>query len=188
MNAVSAVAPNPAIQDRSCSPALSSPLASANASSYGPSVTVDFSENAKAALAAANENQNAANHILAFVDANRTGHSHWPNYASRDWSDGEPSLEQEYQQLTGNFSRDPNGQQSSQSDVLTITFSESASASLTLKSGSGAGVASAESTQYNAVSLSVNLSSDSIQIVQSNQSQIETAVQTAVASPVSLTA
>jgi flagellar basal body L-ring protein FlgH len=171
---VSPVAPNPALGVQTASSAFSAPLASTDTSSHGQSVTVDLSENAKAALAAANENQDAANRILAFVDANRSD-SHRADYANRNWSDGEPSLEQEYQQLVGSFSQNPNSQKPSQGDVLTITLSESTSVSLSVQSGSGAGAtsASAESTQSDSVSLSVNVNSSSIQIVQSNQSQTD---------------
>jgi hypothetical protein len=190
MNPVSAITPNAATGDQSSAPAFSAPLVPTDTSGQGPSVIVDLSENAKAALAAANENQNAANRILGFVDANRSGHSHRVGHTSRDWSDGEPSLEQEYQQLTGNPAQNPNDQQSSQGDVLTITLSESTSASLSVESGSGAGAisASAESTQYDSVSLSVNINSGSIQIVQSDQSQTQTTAQIGPASPVSITA
>jgi len=190
MNPVSAIAPNPAPGDQSSASAFSAPSVSADTSSHGPSVTVDLSENAKAALAAANENQDAANRILAFVDASRSGRSHQAGHANRDWSDGEPSLEQEYQQLTGNLSQNPNGQQPSQGDVLTITLSEYTNASLSVESGSGTGAisASAENAQYDSVSLSVNINSGSVQIVQLDQSQTETTAQIGPASPVSITA
>jgi hypothetical protein len=189
MNPVSAITPNAATGDQSSVAAFSAPSVPSDTSSNGPSVTVDLSENAKAALAAANENQNAANRILAFVDANRSGDSR-RGHASHNWSDGEPSLEQEYQQLAGNLSQNPNGRQPSQGDVLTITLSEYTNASLSVESGSGAGAisASAASTQYDSVSLSVNVNSGSIQIEQSDQSQTETTTQIGSASPVSITA
>lgn len=191
MDPVSGIAPNGATNDQSSAAAFSAPSASTDASSNGtsgPSVTVDLSENAKAALAAANQNQDAANRILAFVDANRSGRSR--RHSSRDWSDGEPNLQQEYQQLTGNLPQNPNGQQPSQGDVLDITLTESTSANLSVESGSGARAisASAASTQYNSISLSVNVSTGSIQIVQSDQSQTETTAQTGSASPLSITA
>jgi flagellar basal body L-ring protein FlgH len=142
MNPVSGITPNAATGDQSSAAAFSAPSVPSDTSSNGPSVTVDLSENAKAALAAANENQNAANRILAFVDANRSGDSR-RGHASRNWSDGEPSLEQEYQQLAWNLSQNPNGHQPSQGDVLTITLSEYSNASLSVESGSGAGAISA---------------------------------------------
>jgi hypothetical protein len=190
MNPVSAITPNAATGDQSSAAAFSTPSVSSDTSGNGPSVTVDLSDNAKAALAAANENQNAANRILAFVDANRSGDLHRAGHASRDWSNGEPSLEQEYQQLAGNLSQNPNGHQPSQGDVLTITLSEYTNASLSVESGSGAGAisASAASTQYDSVSLSVDVNSGSIQIEQSDQSQTETTTQIGSASPVSITA
>jgi hypothetical protein len=189
MNPVSGITANAATGDQSSAAAFSAPSVPSDTSSNGPSVTVDLSENAKAALAAANENQNAANRILAFVDANRSGDSR-RGHASRNWSDGEPSLEQEYQQLAGNLSQNPNGRQPSQGDVLTITLSEYTNASLSVESGSGAGAisASAASTQYDSVSLSVNVNSGSIQIEQSDQSQTETTTQIGSGSPVSITA
>lgn len=188
MNPISAIASNAAPADQSSPSAFSAPSVSTDASGHGPSVAVDLSENAKAALAAANKNQEAANRILAFVDANRSGH--WHRYASRDWSDGKPSLEQEYQQLAGNPSQTPSGQRPPQGDVLTITLSEYTNASLSVQSGSGAGAisASAENTQYESVSLSVNINSGSVQIVESGQSQAESMAQIGPASPVSITA
>lgn len=188
MNPVSAIAPNAAIGDQFT--AYGAPSVSTDTPSYPPSVTVDLSEKAKAALVAANENQDAANRILAFVDANRSSHSRRARYASRGCSDGEPSLEQEYQQLAANPSQNPNGQQPSQGDVLTITLSEYTNVSLTVESGSGAGAisASAANTQYDSVSLSVNINSGSIQIAKSDQSQADTMAQIGPASPVSITA
>jgi hypothetical protein len=141
-------------------------------------------------LAAADHNQDAANRILAFVDANRSRHAHRASYGGRNWSDGKLSLEQEYQQFARNLSQNPSGEQPSQGDVLSITLSEYTNASLSIESGSGAGArsASAVSTQYESVSLSMSISSGSIQIVQSHQSQTETAAQIGPGSPVSITA
>ena len=189
MTPVSAIPSNTATGDQSSASAFSAPSVSANTSRQRPSVTVDLSENAKAALAAANENQDAANRILAFVDASRSGHSHRAGHANRNWSDGEPSLEQEYQQLAGDLSQNPNVQQPSQGDVLTITLAEYTNASLSVESGSGNGAisASAENTQYNSVSLSVNINSGSVQVVQSDQSLTETTAQIGPASAVSIT-
>ena len=177
MNPVATIGPNAASGALCSSSALSAPSAPTETPNRGPSVTVNLSDNAKAALAAANKNQDAANRILSFVDANRGGYSNRTNHGSRDWSDGQPSLEQEYQQLTGTPTQNPNSQTPSQSNVLTITLSESISANLSLESSSGAVSASAESTQSDSISLSVNIKNDSVQIVQSDQSQIDTTAQ-----------
>jgi hypothetical protein len=193
MNLVSATAPNAATGGQlsaAAFPALSASTVTSGNGANGPSVTVDLSENAKAALAAANENQDAANRILAFVDANRSDQSNRAGRSSRDWSDGEPSLEQEYQQLVGGLFQNRGSQQPSQGDVLTITLSEYTNVNLSLESGLGAGAisASAASTQYDSVSLSVNVNSGSLQIVQSDQSRTETTAQIGTAAPVSITA
>jgi hypothetical protein len=190
MYPVSSIAPITAIGIHSAAAAPSPPSASTETSRQGPSVNVNLSDNARAALAAANENQDAANRILAFVDANRWDHSHRTGSEGHDWSDGEPTLEQEYQQLTGPVSQNSSAQQPSQSDVLTITLSEYTNASLSVEAGSGAGAisASADSTQYDSVSLSVNINSGSIQIVQSDRSQTESVAQIGPVSTVSITA
>jgi hypothetical protein len=190
MYPISSIVPNTAIGIQSSASTLSATSATTDTTSSPPSVAVNLSENAKAALAAANENQDAANRILTFVDANRSGHSHRTGRANRDWSDGAPYLEHEYQQLAGRFSQNPSAHQPSPGDVLTITLSEYTNASLSVESGSGAGASSAtvDNTQYDSVSLSVNINSGSIQIAQSDQSQTETAAQLGSASLVSITA
>ena len=162
------------------------PASGANA----PGVTVDLSQDAKARLARANETQAAADRILAFVDASRSGRSHHTEGAKNSWSNGEPSLEQEYQQLTGNSSQTSDNPQTSQDDTVTITLSESSEASLSVQSGSGATTiaASAASAQYDSVSLSINVNTGSIEIVQSDQSQTEVAAQIGSASTLSITA
>jgi hypothetical protein len=190
MYPISSIVPNTANASQISASTLSATSASTDTSSSAPSVTVNLSDNAKAALAAANENQDAANRILTFVDANRPGHSHRAGRANRDWSDGAPELEQEYQQLAGLSSQNPGVHQPSQGDVLTITLSEYTNTSLSVESGSGddASSASANNTQYDSVSLSVNINSGSVQIVQSDQSQTETTAQVGPASLVSITA
>ncbi len=190
MYPISSIVPNTASGNQSSAPTLSATSTSTNTSSSAPSVTVNLSENAKAALAAANKNQDAANRILTFVDANRSGHSHRTGRANRDWSDGGPGHEQEYQQLAGLSSQNTSAHQPSQGDVLTITLSEYTNTSLSVESSSGAGASSAtvDNTQYDSVSLSVNINSGSIQIAQSDQSQTETTAQLGSASLVSITA
>ena len=67
---------------------------------------------------------------------------------------GEPSLAQEYQQLTGNSSQTSDNPQASQDATVTITLSESSEASVSLESGLGATTiaASAATAQYDSVS------------------------------------
>jgi hypothetical protein len=204
MNPVSVVAPNvgngnqslPAQGLQSATPA-SSPQSPDGSSTdnppngtNGPSVTVDLSQHAKSRLARANENQAAANRILAFVDKNRASRSHHSDGANDSWSNGKPSLEQEYQDLTGNSSQTSDNPQASQDETVTITLSEYSEASVSVESGSGATTiaASAASAQYDSVSVSVNVNTGSIEIVQSDQSQTEATAQVGSASPLSITA
>jgi hypothetical protein len=203
MNPVSVVAPSVAnanqvpAQVLQSATAASSPQSADGSSTDNPAngtndpgVTVDLSQDAKTRLAQANENQAAANRILAFVDASRSGRSDHSDSANDSWSNGEPSLEQEYQQLTGNSSQTSDNPQASQDATVTITLSEYSEASVSLESGSGATTiaASAASAQYDSVSLSVNVNTGSIEIVQSAQSRTEAAAQIGSASPLSITA
>jgi hypothetical protein len=192
MNPISVVAPNFANGTWSLPAQVTDGSSTDNPANgtNGPGVTVDLSHDAKARLARANENQAAANRILAFVDAGRSGRSDHSDSANDSWSNGEPSLAQEYQQLTGNSSQTSDSPQASQDSTVTITFSESSEASVSLESGSGATTiaASAASTQYESVSLSVNVDTGSIEIVQSAQSQTQAAAEVGSASPLSITA
>jgi hypothetical protein len=200
MNPVSVVAPNVANGNQLSAQSLTaawSPQYPDGSTTDGPAngtggsgVTVDLSQDAKTRLARASENQAAANRILAFVDAGRSGRSDYSDGANDSWSNGQPSLAQEYQQLTGNSSQISDNPQASQDDTVTITLSESSEASVSLESGSGATAiaASAASAQYDSVSLSVNVNTGSIEIVQSDQSQTEVAAQVGSTSPLSITA
>jgi hypothetical protein len=76
MNPVSVVAPNVTTSGGQSSQAQFSQRAAVTLSSQWQdtnsfSVTIDLSQYAKASLARANDNQSAANRILAFVDGNR---------------------------------------------------------------------------------------------------------------------
>jgi hypothetical protein len=151
------------------------------------SVTIDLSQDAKASLARANNNQVAANRILAFVDASRAGRSSEPG-ANSSWSDGQPSIEQEYQQLTGNDSQISDNPQAAPGGAVTVTLSVYRAASVRVESGNATTTANVASAQYDSVSLSVASSTGSVDIVQSDQSQAQAAAQIGSASPLSITA
>jgi hypothetical protein len=200
MNPVSAIAsnasqssPTQVLQSAAAAssvPSTGVPPADLTGETNGPSVTVDLSQDAKTRLAQANENQAAANRILAFVDAGHSKRSDHSGNANDSWSTGEPSLAEEYQQLTGNSSQTSDEPQASQNGTVTITLSASSEASVSLEFGSGAAAisASAASSQYNSVSLSVNVNTGSIELTQSDQSLIEMTAQIGSAPPVSITA
>jgi hypothetical protein len=192
MNPVSVVAPNVTTSGGQSSQAQFSQSAAVTLSSQWQdtnsfSVTIDLSQYAKASLARANDNQSAANRILAFVDANRARTSEQRDGANDLWSDGEPSIEQEYQQLTGQTSDNP---QAAQDGVVTVTLSEYCAASVSVGSGTGNATTTANvaSAQYDSVSLSVASSTGSIAIVQSGQLPTEATAQIGPASPLSITA
>jgi hypothetical protein len=131
MNPVSVVAPSqsPPTQGFQSAIPLQQPSYGAFADTSenetnGAAVIVNLSQDAKDILARANENQTAANRILAFVDASRSGGSHQSDSPNDSWSNNEPSLEQEYQQLTGNSSPTLGNPQASQDGTVTITLSE----------------------------------------------------------------